>query len=560
MKFNVGGRLAKAAATTAAISAITVAAANSASSCPIDYGTRSNLKPNKLYLLFPAEPVGESVDPLVFPLHGFNPNTKWLPLPKFDTDGLKAYEGTTEQLRKAIHTNVANIFCEFNVEVITITTPLTAITDTPATAGPRRNVIGIGLDRAAGRDCDERAYGQSFVAGADPGDSNPRDFARVFAGYFTCDAINLQLEGWANSISGTIAHEAAHNYGLSHADGEMQVGDLDDFRNHLMMDGTTVSAEVRARRRHFSNFETSVLARQVGLAMDTMWIWKFRNPNATSVVKLRIELESPEKDLVLSWPYAGNTSPWIAPVLKAVDPHLVRETTRYQIEWSTGQSWSGGPPGQVPPEARFDIGVTLSSSRRSGPSKITITNVTLLGEDDQALPRQPPWMGFDTGTFDDSTRNRDLYVRFVNSRDQPMVLRDVEVLDLPRVLSIDAMAAGQMFDVFKRKFVAWNREPRRPLAQPTTVPPGGLALPVSVANRRQGRHISVQWGDNNCPIRGKQKHGRHCQPGMTSDDLFPATTVYLTAKVVAADGLTSELFYQIAGRHASVFPPCTHIC
>jgi hypothetical protein len=30
----------------------------------------------------------------------------------------------------------------------------------------------------------------------------------------------------------------------------------------------------------------------------------------------------------------------------------------------------------------------------------------------------------------------------------------------------------------------------------------------------------------------------------------------MTAKVVAADGLTSELFYQIAGRHASVLPPC----
>ena len=83
----------------------------------------------------------------------------------------------------------------------------------------------------------ERRYGQSNTAGGDPGDSKPVDFARVFAGAYRCSKLDLQLEGWANSIAGTVAHEAAHNYGLSHADGEEAAPGDHTFGEHLMQDG-----------------------------------------------------------------------------------------------------------------------------------------------------------------------------------------------------------------------------------------------------------------------------------------------------------------------------------
>ena len=536
----------------------------SAPTCPIEYGVRANLKPNKLYLLFPAETIEENVPPSIFPRHGFNPETKWLPLPKFETQGLKNYQGTPEQLRDEVRNIVANIFCEFNVQVIAITAPLSSIYALPAATTGRSNVVGIGLDKAVGRECDgDPLYGQAHTAGGDPGDSKPIDFARVFAGCYAHAPINLQLAGWANSIGGTVAHEAAHNYGLSHEDGFGHAGDLDEFPSHLMRPGTSYSHHDRAAPRHFSNFETSVLARNIGLAMDTMWIWHLSNPNVEVAARLRIELEhtypgdeSPEKDLVLSWAFAGDTSPWVAPVLTALESRMVTVDkmttthTRYQIEWSRAQGWSGGAPGQVPQGKSFHVGATLSSSMRGAPNDITITKVVLLDANGAALQRQPPWMGFDTGRFNDKTR--DLNIGFVNSLERPMILRDVEVWDLPRVMSIDAMPSGQMFDVFKRRFKPWNQTARQPLAQPTTVQPGAPPLNVPVANRKQGRHISVQRADDLCAESGSHGYGRRCQSGVTADDLFPATTVYMKAKIVDSEGLVSQLFYQIAGRRTRV--------
>src|SRR5437867_220976 len=103
--------------------AMTVSPALAAPTCPIDYGARADAKPNKLYLYFPALAVEPGVDPAIFPPYGFDPDTKWLPLPEFDTSGLKAYSGTAAQLRDAIHDVVSDIYCEFNVQVITTRTP-----------------------------------------------------------------------------------------------------------------------------------------------------------------------------------------------------------------------------------------------------------------------------------------------------------------------------------------------------------------------------------------------------------------------------------------------------
>src|SRR5205085_8510923 len=82
-------------------------------------------------------------------------------------------------------------------------------------------------------------------------------------------------------------------------------------------------------------------------------------------------------------------------------------------------------------------------------------------------------------------------------------------------------------------------------------------LDVPVANLGQGRHISVHWNDSDC-TKHHSEHGLNCHAGITADDLFPATTMYITATIVDPatvtvanpDGVKSYLFYQIAGRHA----------
>src|SRR5262249_1163284 len=156
--------------------------------------------------------------------------------------------------------------------------------------------------------------------------------------------------GWTNSIAGTVAHEAAHNYGLSHQDGEDDANDNPDLINQfLMRRGNGYSPEDRSKPRYFSNFETSTLARIVGLSIDTMWTWQVTNRNTPSVSKVRIELVSPEPQLILSWPFSGDTSPWINPVLTVTGTTTIghKQFTLYAIEWSTpNDHWRDGPPGQ----------------------------------------------------------------------------------------------------------------------------------------------------------------------------------------------------------------------
>ncbi|MEA2989810.1 MAG: hypothetical protein QOG83_2521 [Alphaproteobacteria bacterium] len=538
------------------IVAMNVSAALAAPTCPINYGARADAKPNKLYLYFPDVTVNPGVDPAIFPPYGFDPDGKWLPLPAFDTSGLRAYSGTAAQLVDAVRDVVSDIYCEFNVQVITTRTP-------PPTTADRRNVIGIGPDLKDGRPCKHPQgplFGQSNTAGGDPGDSRPMDFARIWAGSYNCSDIDLQLAGWANSIGGSAAHEAAHNYGLSHADGnEYLTTGEDDFRHHLMKEGSKYRAAERASPRHFSDFETSVLARQVGLAMDTMWTWDFINPNVEAAATLRMELLSTQTDLILSWVFAGATSPWINPVLSGPSGTRTIKGTQYQvyqIEWSVGnEQWSVGPPGKVPQNKNFQIGGTFSpvgKDRRvcdpslcGDPDAVIISDVRLFDANVQALPQRPHWLGFDAGTFDDG----DLNIRFVNFHDRPLILRDVVVQDLPRVMSINAMMRNAPIrDIFGREFDAWKRA--APLAQPTTIQPGE-ELAVAVAKRSQGRHVSVQRREGACRGTGAGR-GLNCHAGITVDDLFPATTMYITATVVDPAGLETRLFYQIAGRRARV--------
>jgi len=166
-----------------------------APACPFTSAAHAEAKANKLYLFFPQETVPTFIDPAAFPLQGFDPLASWLPLPKFDTSGLRAYSGTAAQLRDAVHDVVTDIYCELDVQVIATVIP-------PAPTAARRNTVGIGVDTISGLPCEQRLFGESTTAGGDPGDSKAVDFARIWAGYFNCTSLDLGLTGWANSIGG----------------------------------------------------------------------------------------------------------------------------------------------------------------------------------------------------------------------------------------------------------------------------------------------------------------------------------------------------------------------
>ena len=145
---------------------------------------------------------------------------------------------------------VTDIFCEFNVQVVK-TRQLPTDED-----GPLVNMIGIGSD-ASYRDsilnhlawflsqgCAGPRWGQSVHPKRDPDDSKLVDYGRIWAGTFQACATGLfrplrqaSTKQWADSIGGQVAHEAAHNYGVSHDDGDVHGWDEDGWDHHLMRSG-----------------------------------------------------------------------------------------------------------------------------------------------------------------------------------------------------------------------------------------------------------------------------------------------------------------------------------
>jgi hypothetical protein len=550
------------------ITAMIASSALAAPTCPFNYGPHADAKPNKLYLYFPTadDPTFRNVDP---PASLGLPRfiTSSSPLHRFDTADLPNYNGTVTELRNAISDVVTDIYCEFNVQVIQTTT-------VPPSTEPRRNTVGIGTDANVVSTSDVACpvpwwIGQAQTIGGDTGDAIPVDYARVWAGtYQTCagrppgGALNgsdSTVERWANSIGSTAAHEAGHNYGLSHHDGDEPLAAGEDaVTHHLMRAGPAYSFGDRAERRHFSDHEYSVLASNVGLAVDTMWNWDFINPSAATGTKLRMEFLSARQTLVLSWWFSGASSPWISPNLSGPSGVRTFKGTAYNvynIEWSTGHPWSGGASGQVPGGARFHVGATFSSVIKTAPDAIIITDVKLFDADGDALPLHPRWVGFDAGAFDIGTGV--LNVRFFNFFDRPLKIRDVQIQDLPRSMSIDAMMPNKpVSDISGRIFRPWPDGTRRPLLE-QTIESGG-EIKIDAARLSQKRHVFKQLTQSDCAV-----PVGNCQAGKFMIDLFPATSMYITATVVDPAGqlwdpskrrfvtgpVESRLFYQIAGRH-----------
>jgi hypothetical protein len=573
---------------------LTAGAAAAAPSCPIELGSIEAAKPNKLYLYFPT------ADDAGFPASGCTIGTSTCfddggipandayvsPLKSFDITRLTSYTGTVGDLRDRITDVVTDDYCEFDVKVIQTTT-------VPPTTFARRLTVGIGTD-------DDSPVGGLYgeAQEVDSGDSIGADYARVWAGTYqgvsggpggALNGANSTLQRWAFSIGGTAAHEAGHTYGATHADGATTLAGEDPFETHIMPAGPSITPEDRAgSRRHFDDTVFSKLAANVGLSIETIHNWDFTNPNSVDAHQIQFELLSTLPSLTLSWTYLGGGSPWSTPST----PALIGTTTfrgvvynRFRVTWSTGKAWNSGSPGVVPAGVNFHVGAAFSSVDYSTPDPVIVVKVTLLDGGGSPLTLQPRMVGYDAGALD--AADGALNMNFFNADDvtRPLLVRDVRLIELPRVASIDSMVAGA-------RPVSWQGFPISPWkSQPTVgcglgsrdslkafVPPEKCQLTLGrengvlvVARLSQGRHIAERY-DGKCP-----GHGRPTAPGdsiRSPDvnecptrgfglDLFPSTTLYVTATVVdpaakhwdpktktmVVGPLASRLFYQVAGRH-----------
>ncbi len=522
----------------------------SAQHCPMSEGNADAAKPNKLYLYFPTRRDRN------FPEFGVLNRTH--PVKSFDVRKLGSNyprNSTTAELRDAIFNVVVETFCEFNVQVIQTTT------SPSPTDFPRTEIVAIGADSAFAD------WGRSDSA--DIGDKNPLNYARVWAGRYqhsdALDASRGTVERWARSIGGTCAHEAGHGYGLDHPDGLVLATGEDPLGHHLMADGNDYTWEERAGRRHFSNREYSLLASNVGLALQTMWNWDLVNPNRESAVKVRMDFLSKQSSgLILNWSYSGSESPWVNPrVIGSSGTATFHGDIyeRYQLEWAVGQNWENGPSGQVPGGVGFHVGATFTSVNSLGPDPIIITGATLVDANGQDLALHPRLLGFDAGIID--LLNGSLSIRFFNTQPQPLSLSDLVVYQLPRVLSLDQMVqGGGMRDPHGIAFRPWP-DGTQHINGTESIAANNGEYKVAVANMKDKRHIYEEsrarssGGDST-----REPDVAKFTPGINAD-LFPATTVYITGTVVDPEArywdqgkkkyvtgpLESRFYYQIAGRH-----------
>jgi len=422
----------------AAAASLAAPAASPAQSCPTRAAALDDAKLNKLYLYFPPSDAGwfPPFDTQVSPARAFDVSqlTAFTAIPGFT--------GGPNHLRDAIQAVVANAYCEFNVQVLQTSLP-------PPGKFPLRATVAIGTDSRPS------TFGQADAV--DVGNARPVDFARVWAGWYQTRAggkggalngARSTLERWATSIGGTAAHEAGHLYGLSHLNGSAVRPGEDALTRHLMPGGALLTDEQRAGyRRHFNDTEFSILAANVGLAVQTQHTWALINPNQKPAAQLRIDFLSRRSPVTLAEWLDGSRSPWSAPTIsggtQVVNSAAFHGYRRFQITWSTPKAWSGAVPGQVPPGGQFVVGASFSGADFNGPDPIIVTDITLFGANGAALPLAPRLPGYDTGTLDAKDGSFDVGFFNLGSGADALVLTDVQVFQLPRVLSLDAMLPGE---------------------------------------------------------------------------------------------------------------------
>jgi hypothetical protein len=188
-----------------------------------------------------------------------------------------------------------------------------------------------------------------------------------------------------------------------------------------------------------------------------------------------------------------------------------------------------------------------------------------------ALPLSPRMFGYDSGTVDASDGSFRITFRNLDAGAGALILSNLQVHELPVPISIDSMVPGAaMRDWRGVPVVAWGEQPRPEVARPAASNlPQRLeirdASSVTVARLAQGRHVFDNFHNQNC----KPPSDRNIAPDVnecvngTNVDLFPATTVFLTATVIDPNAqhwdpvqnrmvtgpVESTLFYQFGGIH-----------
>lgn len=504
---------------------------------------------------------------------------------EFDAADLDTTIGTTA-LRDRILQIARDSYCELSVDV-------KSVTSTPTPAEARWQIVGIGTDTDA-----SGAFGLSY--GVDTNDSQGQDFARVWSDQFdvtyggtggALDGTGSTLERWATIIGGTAVHEGGHNYGLNHTDAAPRTGTTEDATlNHVMATGNDFGATVfergdnRAKRiRHFSDTSFEILGHNIGLNAKTLSNWDFVNPNDVNATELRITVLSTASSLSFTSVYGGNLSPWSSPTITQRSGTQAFHGTTYNIfdiDFSTARAWANGPDGTVPPGIGFHVGAGLSAT-------FLVWEVAL-SDSSGELDLQPRMAGYDAGSLDS---DGDFDVGFVNTDADrgALILRDVEILFLPRPVAIDNMVVGG--ELVTREGLQVQPFPRRPRPRgeyedryskgqeypPITGKVPELRLrdevPVPVARLTDRRHVDIEYDPTGCtpgirtpggfvPFEADVDEGEviYCPDGPALS-LFPASFTYVRATVVDPSArfwdpdqgrfvngpLESRLFYQFAG-------------
>lgn len=504
-------------------------------------------KNNTLYLYFPTgsdatfpEYKAGEVDP-----------TGTSPLAPFSVSDLDPGVGTTAELRKSVKNQVADDYCEFDVNVI-------ATTSKPNPAEARWQVVGIGSDAATVDD--SAVYG--VAQKNDLGDVIAKDYTRVFAGTFqvqlgfpgaALEGPYSTLERWTNAIAGVISHESGHNYGAEHKHAEPRPFSVeDDVSWHLMATYPDITGVIRAERnRHFSDTTYEVLGHNIGLSTQMLHNWDFVNPNASPADRLRLTVLSTAANLSLNDWYDGMSSPWGEPTVTAAGTmqsfHGVTYSVHY-LDFATPKSWLGGSPGEVPAGGEFHVGATFAN-----PEPVIVFDVDLLSGD-ALLKLAPRIPGYNPGSMDMAEGKYKIDLFNPDPEAGEMVLTDVQVYRAPRMIDLAAMmretrpvdTQGLPVDFHSRASFA-NLTLRDTLALPV----GRLTDP---------RTVDLVARPEDCRPQGPPDL-QDCPEGY-SLSLFPATYTYVVATVVEPNALhwdrernayvtgplRTAVYFQVAGQ------------
>ncbi|KQV89528.1 hypothetical protein ASC91_13135 [Pelomonas sp. Root1237] len=519
------------------------------------------MKPNKLFLYYPT------ANDATFPAYATNVS----PARTFAIGSLPgAPAGTTTQLRDRIFDVVSTDYCEFNVQVLP---PTTTNPDALGAPPARRNMVAIGADT------DPSLFG--IAEAVDTGDADVIDHARVFGGSYGvfCSAelsgANNTLDRWALGIGGTAAHEAGHNYGLSHS-AVVHTGE-DAFIHHIMPAGPSMPCTNRVgERRHFSDQDFGILANNVGLTLQSLANWDFVNPNSATASRLRMEVLSLSTTLTPVSTYTGSLSPWNPPSVVASGTRTFKGTSyhRYFVTWQSAKGWAspnqpGSIAGQVRGAEQFHVGTHFAEENiLNTTTQVVIADATLLDAGGSALPLHPRVPTFDTGTL---SADGNFILGLANLAAANLVLRNWRGFVLPRPAHIDSMlfdptGGVKLFDNQQEPITPW-----RQLQLPTAMelPAGSTDKPgearfVLGNLLKDGHNVRIKFrGQVTDATAGAQEVNPDVK-GALATDPFPGASVFLEGDLVEPNALqwdadkktfvtkdlVTHVFLQVAGKRA----------